>query len=318
MKWIDTQLIYHALARKNRESLVITSTREPYACIGFAQDLKRELDLDYLREHNIGYFRRETGGGTVYLDGNQIFYQVIVRRDNPLTPRLTEAFFRKFLEPAVRTLNGLGLTGKFVPINDLIVGERKISGNGGGEIGDCKVLVGNLLLDFDFETMAKILNVPGEEFRKRIKKSMKKNITTLKSELGSMPNITDVGEALLAEYEKLLGPLTPEKVDQELKELMMELKQTFSTEKWLFQKVPGREGRDVKIKEGLVILHRTVTLGDYKIEMVFEIAGDMIRDVEVMKTSNMNIESNTLRENLVGVTFGEKQVLNIIKELHQK
>ena len=127
MNWKDTQLIYHALARKNEECLVLTGTREPYACIGFAQDMKKELDLDYCKENGIGYFRRETGGGTVYLDENQLFYQVIIKRDNPLTPRLTEPFFRRFLKPVVRTLEKFRMKGRFVPINDIIVDDRTIA-----------------------------------------------------------------------------------------------------------------------------------------------------------------------------------------------
>ena len=131
LPWKDTQLVYHALARRNEECLVLTSTREPYACIGFAPDMKKELDLDYCKENGIGYFRRETGGGTVYLDENQIFYQVIVRRDNPLVPYSNDAFFKRFLEPVVRALERLGLEAEFVPINDILVDRKKISGNVG-------------------------------------------------------------------------------------------------------------------------------------------------------------------------------------------
>ncbi|UCG69283.1 MAG: hypothetical protein JSV09_16145 [Thermoplasmata archaeon] len=58
MKWKDTQLIYHALARRGEESIVITTTKEPYVSIGFAGDLRKELELDFCRENGIPYFRR--------------------------------------------------------------------------------------------------------------------------------------------------------------------------------------------------------------------------------------------------------------------
>jgi lipoate-protein ligase A len=316
MNWKETQLVYHALARRNEECLILTSTREPYACIGFAQDMRKELDLDYCRENGIGYFRRETGGGTVYLDKNQLFYQVIIRRDNPLTPRLTQVFFGKFLKPVIGALHGFGIEARFVPINDLIVGKRKISGNGGGEIGECKVLIGNLLLDFDYETMAAILNVPNEEFRNRILKSMKQNMTTIRDRLGQVPPIDEIRKALVTEYEKLVGPLEPSELDEDTLGLMEELDTKLATEEWLFQRVPKSPGRDVKIREGVMVVNRTFSYDDWEIDMNLELVEDVIKDVDVMGTTNFEVPTERIKATMFGTNFAEKEVLNTLNDLH--
>jgi lipoate-protein ligase A len=316
MNWKETQLVYHALARRNEECLILTSTREPYACIGFAQDMRKELDLDYCRENGIGYFRRETGGGTVYLDKNQLFYQVIIRRDNPLTPRLTQVFFGKFLKPVIGALHGFGIEARFVPINDLIVGKRKISGNGGGEIGECKVLIGNLLLDFDYETMAAILNVPNEEFRNRILKSMKQNMTTIRDTLGQVPPIDEIRKALVTEYEKLVGPLEPSELDEDTLGLMEELDTKLATEEWLFQRVPKSPGRDVKIREGVMVVNRTFSNDDWEIDMNLEVVEDVIKDVDVMGTTNFEVPTERIKATMFGTNFAEKEVLNTLNDLH--
>ena len=315
MNWKDTQLIYHALARKNEECLVLTGTREPYACIGFAQDMKKELDLDYCKENGIGYFRRETGGGTVYLDENQLFYQVIIKRDNPLTPRLTEPFFRRFLKPVVRTLERFRMKGRFVPINDIIVDDRKISGNGGGEIGDCKVLIGNLLLDFDHEGMASILNVPNKRFRERIYRSMQNNLTTIRAQLGYIPQVQEIRETLVLEYEKLVGPLEHAELGKEVKALMEELDRKFSTEEWLFQRVPRKEGREVKIREGVMILNRNFSSNDWEVEMNLELKDGKIKDLEVVRALNFKVQKNAMNATLIGMDFEVKEVLDAIDEL---
>jgi lipoate-protein ligase A len=317
MNWNDSQLIYHALARRNEECLILTGTKQPYACIGFAQDLKKELDLNYCKEHNIPYFRRETGGGTVYLDENQLFYQVIVRRDNPLTPRLTEAFFRRFLNPVVRTLDKFGISGRFVPINDLIVDNKKISGNGGGEIGECKVLIGNLLLDFDFDVMASMLNVPNENFRERIHRSMKENLTTLKTQLGNIPPVEDLKKALILEYESLLGPLTPTKLDEDVLNLMKELNNKFSTEKWLFQRVPKSKGKNVKIREGVMLHHRIFSSDKWEIEMNLEVKDDKISDLELIKIHNFTVPADDIKAAMLGQIFAEKESINILNDLNK-
>jgi lipoate-protein ligase A len=316
MKWNESQLIYHALARMNKECLILTGTKQPYACIGFAQDLKKELDIEYCKEHDIPYFRRETGGGTVYLDENQLFYQIIIRRDNPFTPWLTEAFFRRFLKPVIRTLEQFGLKGRFVPINDLLVNDRKISGNGGGEIGECKVLIGNLLLDFDFEIMASIMNVPNDDFRKRALASMIENMTTLKDLLKMIPPVEDLKKALISEYEELVGPLETAELGKDVIGLMDELNEKFSTEKWLFQRVPPTEGRSVKIREGVMIINRTFAGNDWEIEMNLEVKDSIIGGLEIINNNNFRVTSTKIKAAMFGKNFAEKEVLNTLNELH--
>ena len=94
--WQETQLIYHALAYLGRESLVLVSPATPYVCIGYHQDVTHEIDIDFCRENNIPIFRREVGGGAVYLDGGQLFFHLILREDNPAIPSSKKAFYQKF------------------------------------------------------------------------------------------------------------------------------------------------------------------------------------------------------------------------------
>jgi lipoate-protein ligase A len=316
LDWNRSQLIYHALARMNEECLILTGTRQPYACIGFAQDLEEELDLDYCNEHDVPYFRRETGGGTVYLDENQLFYQIIIKRDNPLTPWHTETFFQRFLNPVIKTLDHFEITGRFVPINDLLVDDKKISGNGGGEIGECKVLIGNLLLDFDFDIMTSILNVPNEDFRRRTRESMEKNMTTLKAEMEDIPSLEDLKKTLISEYEKLVGPLSPADLNDDIENLMNELNEKFLTEKWLFQKVPKTQGRSVKIREGVTVINRTFSTGHWELEMNLEINQDKIADVEIINNNKFNARSSEIKTAMFDKKFAEVEVLNTLNELH--
>ena len=172
LPWKQTQLIYHALGTCGIESIVICIPAERYACVGFSQDLTQELDTDFCRNHGIGVFRREIGGGTVFIDQNQIFYQIILDREKaPLDQRV---LFKKYLEPVIKTYKALGIDAKYNPVSDLVVEGKKISGNGGGDIGNCKVMTGSVLLDFDYKTMCQILNLPSEEFRLDVCMAIKK------------------------------------------------------------------------------------------------------------------------------------------------
>ena len=61
---------------------------------------------------------------------------------------------------------------------------RKISGIGAGEIGDCIVFVGNLIIDFDYEAMARVLKIPDAKFRDKVKKTIWENLSAIHREIG--------------------------------------------------------------------------------------------------------------------------------------
>ena len=258
--WKESQLIYHALAHLGREALSLVSPAEPYVCIGFHQDVDQEVDLDYCRAHRIPVFRREVGGGAVFLDGRQLFFHLILKRDNPVIPKGIENFYRKFLEPVIRVHHRIGIPAAYKPVNDLVVGHRKISGTGVGEIGDCIVFVGNLILDFDYATMARVLKIPDEKFRDKVKKSIEENLSTIRRELGEVGaaawSENRLNQMLAEEFEPIVGALTPAAVDPALTERMAQLSQTLLAPDWLYRRGKRTGGRTVKVRSGLELAQR--------------------------------------------------------------
>jgi lipoate-protein ligase A len=256
--WLHSQLIYHAFPRLGMEGLILLAPAEPYVCIGYHQDAEQEVDLAYCREQGIPVFRREVGGGAVYLDGQQLFYQLVIHKDNPLAPKDKGEFYQRLLAPVVQTFKDLGVEVRYKPVNDIVTAEgRKISGNGAAEIGDYTILVGNLIADFDYETMVRVLRVPDAKFRDKVFKSLRENLTTLDRELGQSPPGETMMARLVHNFETVLGPLALADLPAILYEKVAELAQTHTTEEWLLR--PGkrlREGRKVKIATGVEVAQR--------------------------------------------------------------
>jgi lipoate-protein ligase A len=259
VSWQESQLIYHALADLGHESLVLLSPSSPYVCIGYHQDAHHEVDLAFCRENSIPVFRREVGGGAVYLDGDQLFFQLIIRKDNPIVPSGRSAFYQKFLQPVINVHNRIGLKAEYKPVNDIVVETRKISGTGAGEIGECIAFVGNLILDFDYEMMSRVLRVPDEKFRGKLKESIEENLTTIRRELGDgdNPRLNEALNALvIEEFEVLIGKMDTHEIDAELTAVMEAMADRMMSETWLFRKGRQFHGRAVKIRSGISLFHR--------------------------------------------------------------
>ena len=298
LPWEQSMLIFHALARMGVEALNIVWPDKPFVSIGYFQDAGLEVDLDYCRREGLPVFRREIGGGTVYLDRNQIFYHVIWNRDNPRFPKKISEVYQYLSVPPIETYGEFGIKTEFREVNDIITREgRKIAGLGGSDIGESMVFVGSVILDFDYDKMTKAIKVPDEKFRDKVFKTMKENVTTMKRELGILPPRREIVRVLKEKFEKVLGRLEPVELDEEIVRKMTELARWFNSPEFLYKKTP-KIPRGVKIKEGIEILY-----GMYKAK------GGLIRTAQ-------EVERKTLKDIVItgDFTLYPKESLTVLEE----
>lgn len=251
--WQETQGIYHALAENGQEALVLCRPSDRYVCLGFHDDLQQEINIEYCRQNAIPLIRRETGGGVVLLDRNQLFFQLILRKDNPLLSVRRDRFFQTFLQPAVDTLRDYGLSSEIQNPADIVIKGRKISGNGAGDINGYAVYIGNILLDFDRQTMANVLNAPNDLFRQYTRTSMERHLTTLYQELGSSYDTQALEERLINHFSRLLPELKTAEYTNVLKQSAVTAAERLMSPEMLA--LPGRryKARQVKIKENVYL-----------------------------------------------------------------
>ena len=255
--WQDSQLLYHALPRLDREGLILLSPGSSYVCIGYFQAAEQEVELEFCQKKGIPVFRREVGGGAVYLDGGQLFYQLVIHRNNPLVPAGWEAFYRRFLQAPIDAYRALGIPAAYRPVNDIVANGRKVSGNGAAEIGDYLVLVGNLIVDFDYEMMARVLRVPGEKFRDKVFQTLQENLSTIRREVGSAPGREVLWDLLVSKFATILGPLEAETtVDPTWRAGTDTLAEQMLGETWLHRREGLQPGRRVTIRAGVQVIHK--------------------------------------------------------------
>jgi lipoate-protein ligase A len=64
---LRSQTVYHAIAyamtEQSPDTIILVSPTQPYVCVGYHQDLEKEVDLAYCQAHGLPVVRREVGGG---------------------------------------------------------------------------------------------------------------------------------------------------------------------------------------------------------------------------------------------------------------
>lgn len=277
---VRSQAIYHGVAHamtpETPSTIILVGPNDPYACIGYHQDLEKEVDVDYCRELGLPVYRREVGGGAVYLDDGQLFTQWIFRRgDLPLD---LEKRFSLYIEPLVNTYQTMGINAMHRPVNDIHVEGKKIGGTGAAQMGDADVVVGSLMFDFNFELMARVLKVPSEKMRDKIYQSLVEYMTTMTRELGQAPDYEMVKREYLNQCAKTLktelvmGEPTPD-------ELAMtdEIEARLLSDEWLYQKGGLRQTGAVKI-------HTDV----YLLEAAYKASGGLIRSTARLREGRID------------------------------
>jgi lipoate-protein ligase A len=318
---LDSMLCFHALAYLGREGLMLVSPASTIACVGYFQDTREVIDLDFCLRNGLEVMRREVGGGATLLDSSQVFYQVILRKDNALVPPTVDGVYRKFSQPAVDAYGDLGVEVSFQPVNDLVTRDgRKIAGEGGADIGPCMAFVGGILLDFDYELMPKILKVPDEKFRDKFYKSLGENLTTLRRETGRLVPREEVAAALKRRFEEVLGPLEEAPLDDELRARMRELETRFRSDEFLFRKIRKPAARETRVREGVRFVDGIHKAPGGLLSCYAEVVEDVIDGVSITGDFTMVPRAGLegLESALVGAPYEPRPVGDAIENFYSK
>jgi lipoate-protein ligase A len=168
--------IDEALMEKIGESPVlrIYGWRPGAVSIGYFQSIKDEVDLKKCSQIGVDVVRRLTGGGAV-LHEFELTYSFITKE----YPQNIMESYRWICEAIVISIKRLGFDASFVPLNDIVVQGKKVSGSAQTRRKGVLLQHGTLLLGVDIDKMFCILKVPSEKLRGKIIKDVKERVTSL-------------------------------------------------------------------------------------------------------------------------------------------
>lgn len=155
---------------------------DPTVIYGRCQDPQAEVNLEFCRSHGIEVYRRKSGGGCVFADRNNIMFSYITtaKDDVPTT-------FGRYCSMVAGILRELGLEASASGRNDVLIGDRKVSGNAFYSLHDRVILHGTMLFDADLETMAQAITPSAEKLARNGVKSVPARVTTIRRHLPDLP-----------------------------------------------------------------------------------------------------------------------------------
>lgn len=305
----------YAMRQNTPDTITITRPLDPFVSIGHHQDAKSEVDLAFCDEAGVPVYRREIGGGAVYLDEGQTFWHTIFHQSR-VPSKLTDVY-TKFLAGPVLALNRMGIPAVHRPVNDIQVEGRKIGGTGAATVGESMIVAGSLMFDFNYELMVRVLNVPSEKFRDKMYSTMREYLTTINRQLGDDAPTRDQGVRVLLECfsETLEDELVVDEPRPDELVAIEQQEERIATPEWLHLDGLPPSGTITKIAEGVDVregVHKapgglvraSVAVRDGVIDGIV-LSGDFFMEPAE--------ELARLQDSLVGIAYDDDSVLGVVK-----
>lgn len=162
--------------------------------IGTFQSMEKEVDVERCKELGVDCIRRITGGGAVYHDFlGEITYSIL----GPLSyfPQGIRESYKFICDWIIVGLKRIGIQSSFIPINDIVVEGKKISGSAQTRKQGILLQHGTVLYSTDVRAMFSVLKVSEEKISDKMIKSAEERVTSVSRY--SNISIDELYEALL-------------------------------------------------------------------------------------------------------------------------
>lgn len=245
---LRSQTLWHAVAygvsAGAPPTLSFVRPTEPYVCLGYHRRLD-EVDEAYCAAERLPIYRRMVGGGPVYLDSDQLFFQICLPA-RAVSPSRVGAL-RDLLAPAVAAYRAVGIPAELDGNLEICVGDAKICGHGAGQVEDAVVVCGNLIERFDHERATSVLRLPNPAMRAEVLRLMRRYVRATPADPVAFQ------KAAVDSYAAALGlSAYPGELTEAERTRLVDLDATFSSDGWVAgpRGLPRRPAREVKVRAG--------------------------------------------------------------------
>lgn len=218
------------------EDIFYLYINDPCIVIGKHQNAYGEINQEYVRQHGIDVVRRQSGGGAVYHDRGNLNYGFIVKNQG----KDINEVFREFTKPVLSVLNTLGAEAYFSGRNDLLLEEKKFSGNAQYHTKDKVLIHGTILFSSDLEKVSKSLNADPRKFQDKSVKSVKSRVTNVLPYLSAPISIEEFSDTIIQEVLSMFPHASFYHLTSEDRAAIQKLaEEKYSTWEWVYGESPN-------------------------------------------------------------------------------
>lgn len=228
--------------------------------IGRNQNALSEIDINFVEQNNIKVVRRLTGGGAVFHDLGNLNYTFIEHKNASAD---TEAMFRHFTAPIIDALNNIGVKAYLHGRNDLLIDQKKFSGNAICVSNNRVLQHGTLLFDSCINNLSGALKSKPEKFIGKSVQSNRSRVTNISSYLTRKMDITEFRNYLKDYICNKFKDIVPYNyTPEDIAAIDTLCKEKYSTYQWNFGNSPKYGfSKTEKFEGGIVELNMNVTNG---------------------------------------------------------
>lgn len=174
---LNLAIEYYLLNEKELdEDILLFYINDNSIIIGKNQNTYEEINTNYVEENGVKVVRRFSGGGAVYHDLNVLNFCFITEDDG-------NSFrdFQKFTQPVIDALHDMGVEdAELRGRNDLVIGDKKFSGNAMYTKNGRMTAHGTLMYDSQIDAIVDALRPKKHKLESKGIKSIRSRVTNIK------------------------------------------------------------------------------------------------------------------------------------------
>ena len=296
------QAVEEYFLKNSDENIFMLWRNDNAIIVGKHQNTLAEINVDNVKERDIKVVRRLTGGGAVYHDLGNLNYTFIMGYG----PEGAKVDFKKYNQPIIDVLAGVGVKAHFSGRNDILIDDQKFSGNA-EHIYHQKQRVlhhGTLLYASNVKDISDALKVNPLKFEGKARKSVVSRVTNISSHLKEDIGVEAFRQKVMMHITKIYPDAVPYTLTEtDKKEIQKLADEKYSQWNWNFGYSPkyGLK-KGVKTPGGHVEVHLNVDKG-------------RITELDIFGDFFVNRDIEPLIEGLKEVEHREDAVLQKLKEL---
>lgn len=234
---LDEAVLESVASGAEPPTLRLYAWRPRAVSIGYFQGVRDEVDLDRCAGLGVDVVRRLTGGGAVF-HADELTYSVVVPDSHPLARGEILESYRSICAGVIAGLLNLGVDAEFAPLNDIVSGGKKLSGNAQTRRRGCVLQHGTVLLGVDPEAMFTVLLVPNEKLKGKLIADVKARVSSVSDMLGRIVSYDEAVPAFTRGFAAAFGGLgeRSQPSAEELVRARLHAAERFSSEAWTFKR----------------------------------------------------------------------------------